>query len=157
MRTLTKKGLNSYELSCSKRNEKLLRSTDKIQHLQGMSTNTNFENSGGVSDIETQIQEETKRFRVLSIDFRDFLHRTNTLESKQELERLEWSEHEVIKMADETLNHLASVKSVMRKPPPSEKGSCSSKGSSSKASSKLSAVVAMKRAKAGSPSKALVC
>ena len=51
-------------------------------------------------------------------------------------------------MAGKSLNHLASVKSAMIKPPPSEKGSFSSKGSSSKASSKLSAVIAMKSAKA---------
>ena len=35
-----------------------------------------FDNSGAVSDIETQIQEETERFRVLSIDFCDFLNHT---------------------------------------------------------------------------------
>ena len=63
-------------MNCQSARKILLHSSDKIQHLQEMSTNTQFDNSGAVSDIETQIQEETECFRVLSIDFCDFLNHT---------------------------------------------------------------------------------
>lgn len=148
VRTLTEKGLESFQTACAAHNEKLLRSHDKIKQFQERVENNHFDNLLAINTLVTQIQEEMERFRHLAVDFRDFLNRTNTLESKEELERLERSEHAVNKMTDEALKQLASSNSVITENPKSEKGSISSRGSSSKASSNLSAVIAMKRAKA---------
>ena len=161
-RSFTEKGFEIFKSTCAAHDQKLLSSFKRIEELATLA-HGDFANITTLNDLHAQLHEEYNRFCKLLDDFRDFLNRTNTAESKHELVRLEESADSCIKLADKAFSHMISIRqSLTEADVVSQVGSVKSsksksshvssrvsmKSGVSRASSKLSEMVAIKRAKA---------
>ena len=161
LRSLTEKASEIFESTCAVHKDKLLCSFKRVEELATHAYGY-FEDTIALNDLQQRLREEHDDFRALAYNFREFLNRANTTRSIQELAHHEEMVNTLSKTADKALNHIISRTKIMMgadtgsqidspKSDRSQNSRRSTKSSSSKASSKLSEMLAIKRAKAEGP------
>lgn len=147
LRSLTEKGLESYVSKCAKYGEQLRKSTERIETLSAQIPDCINSRIAGES-LANDLNVEYNQYRLLSSEYRAFLDRANTQQSKEDLSSHSDLESKYSQLAETAISQLLSVKleSVSR----TSQHHRSPAGSvhSSKVSSKISSVITMKRAEA---------